>query len=104
MSYFHETVAEAMHHEGVEASEEQIENIAEAVQVAHDMYSEYMGHQHIPNPTETENAKLKEELKQEKNKVGCDECNGTGSIEERWLDRSSVHTCWKCDGEGKYLP
>ena len=104
MSYFHETVSEALDQEGIDATEKQIENIAEAVQIAHDMYSEYMGHQHIPNPIKTKNEKLKKELEKERNKVGCDKCNGTGSIREQWLDRCSTHTCPKCNGEGKYLP
>jgi len=99
LKYWEECISDAMQDAGISATLEQIKQVAESVEGAHDNYS--MAYPTPENPLGPENKRLKEALQKEKEKRGCPECGGNGVLTEYWMDRSSTSQCSKCRGEGK---
>ena len=62
MDYWEECISEAFDAEGINATNEQIKNVASWVQGAHENYGMAFGYDCIPNPLREENDKLKKEL------------------------------------------
>lgn len=104
MNYWEECIRVALDEVGIEATEQQIIDIAECVEGGYENYGLATGKEFIPNPVELENKRLKFKLKLEEEKIHCSECNGEGRITSAWAGRSSNSECWKCRGEGKHLP
>ena len=106
MDYWKECISIALEEEGVDATEVQIENIAGAVEGAHECYGMAHGHDAIPNPLAVENDQLKRDLKVEREKVNCKECGGRGwiTINSPLCNRSSSSQCWKCRGDTRHSP
>jgi len=104
MDYWHECIAEAFDEAGIVATMEQIDTVVDWVEGAHENYGMAHGHDCIANPLEERNKTLARELKQERDKVICKECNGKGEIVENWADRSSMSSCSRCRGEGRHAP
>ena len=104
MDYWKECISEALDEVGIKATERQIMIIAECVEGSHENYGMAYGHDAIPNPLETENKNLKKELRDEKDKIICEICSGKGNLISYGGTFQSISTCWKCKGEGRYLP
>lgn len=104
MDYWNECISEAFDDAGISATKEQIKNVAISVQGGHENYGMAFGYDAIPNPLETENKRLKKQLTQEKEKVFCDKCRGSGRIIMQGPSHSSESECYKCRGEGRHAP
>lgn len=102
MDYWQECVAEALEDANLKATDEQIQNISGWVEGAHDNYGMAFGHDCIPNPQTLEIEKLQKELKKERDKILCGECNGAGRITDYGPVHSYNSECSKCRGEGRY--
>lgn len=100
--YWRICVEEALDVAGLPATAEQINSIAEAIEVAHEMHSEANGYHHIPNPLEQEKRQLEQELTKERSLVHCRECDGRGRIYTQGPYHGSDSQCWKCRGKGKH--
>ena len=86
-------------------SDESLKLGADVLAGAHECYGMAHGHEHIPNPFETENKALEKALKYEKSLVGCNRCAGTGRLESPvGTSHYSNTECFKCNGKGKHLP
>jgi DnaJ-class molecular chaperone len=92
MNYWEECIMEAFEDAGITATDNQITTVVNWVEGAHDT---------ISNPILAENDKLKTELRKERNKVICLECQGRGRIISHGPHHSSDRECYKCQGEGR---
>lgn len=105
MDYWKECITEAFDEAGIEAAEEQIVSVADFVSGAHEQYGMAFGHDAIPDPQRLENEKLKIELAEEREKVHCKECGGSGRIIcDIGLSHYSDSECSQCYGKGRYTP
>lgn len=104
MNYWQECIGCAFDEAGLSASEEQIKSIAKNVEFAHNMYGEAHGYEHIPNPIQLENDKLKKKLKFEEEKITCPECKGKRSLTTHGPYHSATSSCFLCKGDGKIHP
>lgn len=105
MNYWHECISEAFGENGIKATDKQIVSVADFVSGAHEQYGMAFGHDAIPDPQRLENDKLKLELAEEREKVHCTECGGSGSITcDVGLSHYSVSQCSLCHGKGRYTP
>lgn len=102
--YWRETIEEAASEIGLQMTPEQSRHIADAVEISHDNYGMAHGHDCIPNPENTEIARLSKLLKDERSKVRCQACGGTGEIVIHGPIHSAYSSCNKCHGEGRHLP
>jgi hypothetical protein len=66
--YFFDTIAGALEEVGIKATNEQIQIIADAVQISHDNYGMAHGYDCIPNPAVSEINKLKREFEKQREK------------------------------------
>lgn len=94
--YWTETIEIAFKEEDIIATKEQIENVAGMVEVSAENYGMSMGHNDIPSPVQLELEKIKEELKEERNKIVCPICRGKGNTHGT--------RCFKCIGRGISAP
>jgi hypothetical protein len=102
MNYWKECISIAADECGLQVTKEQLEYLAEAVEGGHENYGMAHGYDAIQNPLEPENKHLRDELKAERNKVICKECNGRGLIVSHGPYHSAESTCWKCRGDGRH--
>src|ERR1700722_10749454 len=102
-NYWKTCVEEAVDELAISATPQQLKDLAEWIEGAHDNYGMAHGHDCIPNPLRLENEQLKHSLKIEQDKVICRECNGTGTIISHGPCHSSISQCDRCRGEGKRL-
>ena len=102
--YWTECICEAFEDAGLTATDEQIATVASWVDGAHEYYGMAHGHECIPNPLLEETARLTRELKVEREKVHCRNCNGRGRIISYGPSHSSDFDCWICHGEGRHAP
>lgn len=103
-SYWEECIAEAAEECRATLTDEQITCIAGWVEGCHENYGMAHGHDVIPSHRELENARLKQQLKEEQHKVICKECKGSGRIFSQGPYHSSDSDCSNCRGRGRYLP
>lgn len=101
MDYWLECINSALDEAGVIANTEQRKAIAGAVKFAHEDYGISLGYEHIPNHLKIENENLKKDLKTERDKVVCPDCNGRGFIATNICCRRSYSSCSKCNGIGR---
>lgn len=99
--YWQECIADALHDSSISATSEQIANIADWVQGAHENYGMAFYSPPAGEHLSSEIKKLERELKQERSKVHCRECDGRGRITTQGPYHSSNSQCWKCNGEGR---
>lgn len=104
VDYYREAIESAAEEHGVVMTTEQAK--AMAVDLTRAIENEGMasGAWCIPNPLMGEISQLKGELKRERSKVICRECNGHGRIEIHGPYHSSNSGCSKCGGEGWRAP
>lgn len=101
MNYWEECLSESFDINGLKATPEQIKAIAYDVQISHENFGMFHGHDCIPNPLETEVETLKKALKKEQDKRVCEECKGRGVTHSYGCTFMSTSRCSNCDGEGK---
>lgn len=104
MDYWKECIAEAFESAKIVATDEQINEVASWAEGAHENYGMAHGHDCIPNPETLRADELKRKLEIEQRKIYCKECKGSGRIYSQGPYHGSDSQCWKCNGEGKYLP
>lgn len=104
MNYWEECITEAADDCGAKLTKEQIDCIAGWVEGAHENYGMAHGHDAIPSPQTLEVQRLERELKTERDKVQCVECDGTGWITSHGPYHSATSQCYKCQGEGRVSP
>lgn len=103
-NYLKESIEAALDDREINLSEDDIDYLTNAILGAEECYGLYSGAECIPNPLSSELEETKIKLKQERNKVFCEKCSGTGRIVDYGPYHGSNSECWKCRGEGKYLP
>lgn len=102
--YWRECVQSAMEEAGLEATVEQIEDVAAAVGLAHENYG-LAFYQPTENPLAPELRSVKEELDEERRMVNCEQCGGKGSITTFGPGgMCSTSQCLRCHGHGRHLP
>ena len=99
-----ECVDEAFSDAAIEATYEQKENVAGRLQSAHENYGMAFYSPPSGEHYRSEIDSLSRELRAERNKVHCEECDGRGRIITPGPYHSSDSECWKCRGEGRHLP
>ena len=104
MDYWKECIEEALDDAGVKANDDQIAIIADWISGAHENYGMAHGHDVAHRGPDPEIATLRKELDDERRKVQCDNCSGSGSITIQGPYHSGTSNCPKCRGEGRYLP
>lgn len=102
MDYWRECVECAFDEAGIAATPEQIKWVTDAVEGAHDNYG--MAFYSPPSPEPSEIKRLEEELRKERSKVFCPDCNGRGRLQYNAGPWGVNTDCFKCSGEGKLLP
>ena len=83
-------------------SQAQREAVAGDMAMAHENYG--MAFYQPENPAIGEIKQLKRDLADERRKVHCDACKGTGQVVIHGPYHDSISGCGKCRGEGRYLP
>ena len=103
MDYWEECIESAFNEAGITATQEQIKSVAADVAVSHENYGMAFGYDCIPNPLLSEMQKLKQEIKQNKEKQEA-QLYGIkkGVAERRRIDVSDV--CIDDDGLVTYYP
>lgn len=106
MNYWEECISEAFDEFGVNATEQQIKDVAECVEGAYENYGMYSGNDvaslNYKSDAEIELEKIKKDL--EDNRIylattePCSTCNTKGFVKDGW--GRSV-TCMNCDGKGR---
>lgn len=99
--YWEETVAQSLEEHGVTATPEQIVAIASDIQASHDSYG-LAFYQPTENPDRDEIKRLEKALQNERDKVTCRECKGTGSITTQGPHHGSWSQCDRCRGTGRH--
>ena len=100
--YWTECIETAADECGLLLTAEQLECLAGAAESGHQYYGQAYPSQSPSLDTETE--RLRRELKQERDKVMCPECRGTGVEIVYFSDRVSRSECYRCRGKGRVLP
>ncbi len=100
MDYWEECIKESFEDANIKATQEQINIVSGWVEGAYENYNTANGYDCIPNPVNTEIEKLKKELKREREKTICRECNGRGRIITYGGTFQSDSQCSKCNGSG----
>jgi hypothetical protein len=103
-NYWEECILEAFSEAEIHATPEQINIVISAVEGGHENFSMAHGHDCIPNPLRVENERLEKEIRRERDKIICKECNGKGHYMTYGGTFQSEHTCPKCRGEGRHDP
>ena len=103
MNYWLECASDACESAGISASSEQVRKIAESVKISHENYGMAFP---VPsgNPVESEVKRLRRLLAEEKEKVVCKYCGGSGRIVSQGPSHSSNSECLRCRGEGRRKP
>ncbi len=103
-NYWKICIEEALSELRIATTDEQRSDLIDWVKGAHENCGMAMGYECIPNPLSAENARLAKQVKAERDKVHCKECDGHGSITSHGYSHSATSQCWKCRGEGRYIP
>lgn len=103
-SYWLECIECAFDSAGISATKEQKEMVASDVESGHENYGMAHGYDCIPNPIDTENTRLKQQLDTERRKIVCRECKSKGRIYTYEPHHGSDSQCDACRGEGRRLP
>ena len=98
--YWIDCIGGAMDEAGLTPTSQQVEDVAECVEVSFENYGLSHGHECIPNPLQQENDVMKYNLKRKKDKAICTTCMGRGSVTESFGIRSSTSSCFTCRGGG----
>lgn len=107
MNYWEECISEAFDDAVIEATQEQIQAVANWVEGSHEVYGEANGHDQI-GPSDIDDKReiqqLKNDLKEEQAKILCEECKGRGVIVSKFVTFESRSDCYSCKGTGRVSP
>ena len=96
--YWIEAVRSSIEEASIVATEKQIANIAGDMEVAFEQYDMAHGYdvasKNLSSDKDSQITKLKKELREERDKIRCRHCSGTGNM-------PNFSTCPKCHGKGK---
>ena len=104
--YWEECISEALCEARLDATQEQIDTIAEIVEGAHSVYGEATGRDVLDRnfhcSQESELQEAKRELAEEREKERCSDCEGFGRIQVAvGTSHYSTNECHKCNGRGR---
>lgn len=106
--YWRECISEAAEECGAVLTHEQVIEIADIVEGAHENYGMAFGHDvadaNLSATRRREVSDLKAQVEREQRKVHCRQCNGVGSITTQGPYHSGTSQCWKCSGDGRHDP
>lgn len=106
--YWRDCIAEAFEESKIEATAEQIDNVAAWAESAHENYRMATGDDvadaNLSASREREKGDLLKALHREQDKVTCRKCKGRGHFVEHYGSRSSEIECWECHGAGRHDP
>lgn len=102
--YWRECIECALDEAGLAATAEQIATIADVVSGGHDNIGQAFYSPPAGEYLSSENERLLRELKSERDKVGCQQCRGTGRLEYNSGPWGVNTQCDRCHGEGKHKP
>lgn len=98
--YWQEAVECALDEAGVKVTPEQLAQVVDGIKGSRE--NEHMAYAPVENPYPREIQRLEKELKRERGKVICRECNGHGRITIQGPYHSSNSQCSKCRGDGRH--
>lgn len=103
MDYWTETISQAFDEAGIDATEEQIELVVSHVEGAHENYDMAFGYSaaSVLSPLKKEKERLRQELEEEKGRVCCRTCRGTGQIVDHGPSHTAQFDCYDCGGSGR---
>jgi DnaJ-class molecular chaperone len=96
-TYWEDSLSEIFDGAGITFTPEQLKLVAIDVRTSADMEQEISGGSCASNPLEDENRQLKKALDEEKSKIRCNKCGGTGDCPIY----GKRGTCSFCKGEGR---
>lgn len=99
LEYWQVCIDEILGNDGL--SSERMAEIARDVDSAASMQGEACGHYNIPNPDRAEIKRLESALSNERAKVGCKACGGSGRLLYNSGPWGVDTQCDTCHGEGK---
>ncbi len=99
--YWLECIDCAFDEAGIDATEEQKQHVADSVRVSHENYGMAFYSPPAGEHYRSEIDRLNRELKKERDKRHCRECDGRGRIITPGPYHSSDSQCWQCHGEGR---
>lgn len=102
LEYFIEVLSESFCNQKIKVSAEQIKLIAEDIKNSVDNMDQAFP---VPdfNPYKEDSENFKKLFEQEKNKIHCKVCEGSGAITIAGPYHSSTSRCYKCNGAGRHL-
>lgn len=103
-SYWYEVIEEAFCEEKIIATPEQIDSIAGFAECAHENYGMAFYQPSGPSQVQIDLDAMRKELSDERRKIHCEECNGTGTTHTYGGTFMSTSQCYKCRGEGRHAP
>lgn len=106
IEYWEECISEAACELELNITDEQLNGLAKSVDAGHESYGQAFYAPPISeHPVFAQVKELERQLNEEKEKVVCSICGGTGK--ETGLVGTShryISTCWKCNGDGRHKP
>ena len=103
-SYWAEVIEESLYERGITLLPKEIEAVAKDVEMAHENYGLAFYQPSGPSQTQMDLDAARKELSDERRKITCDECDGTGTTHTYGGTFMSTSQCYKCRGEGRHLP
>lgn len=104
IDYWKECIAIAAEDCGLTMTDEQLDMLAGSVESGHENYGMAFYSPPAGEYLTSENGRLQRELRAEREKIGCSECNGTGRLQYNAGPWAVDSHCGKCNGEGKHAP
>jgi hypothetical protein len=102
MDYWKEAFAAALEEADIPLpGDDKLKLGAEVLEGAHENYGMAFYSPPAGEHLRSEIDSLKRELRKEREKEHCRECDGRGSITTPGPYHSSTSRCWKCNGEGR---
>ena len=104
LDYWKECIGEAADECGLSLTDEQLDCLAGSVQSGHENYGMAFYSPPAGEYLTSENERLRRKLLAESEKVGCQDCNGTGRLSYNAGPWAVNTQCDKCNGDGKHKP
>jgi len=104
MDYWTECVSIAAEECGLPMTQEQLEHVAGAVEGAHECYGMAFYSPPAGEHLSSEISRLKKELADERSKVVCGSCGGSGRLKYNTGPWAVDSHCSRCNGEGRHKP
>lgn len=105
LEYWEEMVGESFCQNDIEYDSSKVKLVAKDMSAAHEHYDQAFYQPPVSeHPVFSELESLKKQLANEKSKVTCRVCAGTGQTRDAvGTSHVAISSCWKCDGQGRHL-